>query len=101
MQIPFEHDGPADPIAPVEPPLADQVVEGVAVAAPAEMPADPEPLAAEPVRAMVAMPEVEAVAPIAPDGDAGAARRRITMRLYSRMMADLKVLTGDKRLATD
>jgi hypothetical protein len=42
-----------------------------------------------------------ATMPATMDVDTDAARRRIKMQLYSRMMTDLQVLTEDRRLPTD
>ncbi|WP_457312895.1 hypothetical protein [Sphingomonas sp. UYAg733] len=112
MRIPFEHDMPADLIAPIEPtdqaatqtdtptqvedPVADEPVD--------TGPIDIGPVDSGPVDARSTDQPDEAIAPpmrSPATPDAGAAQRRITMQLYSRMMTDLKVLTGDERLATD
>ena len=97
MQIPDERDIPADqpePVASIEPPLpavvADEAVAAPVAIAPIE-PADP-PIAAAPD---------DTIEPFRREVDDGAAQRRITMQLYTRMVTDLRVLTGDQRVPTD
>ncbi len=95
MQEPFDHDPSADPIEPVDLPPAENHA-----LTPIEDPLADDRADAEPVELSRDDLSDEAVAPsVTPDG--GAAQRRIRMQLYSRMMTDLQVLTGDKRMATD
>ncbi|MGH6614970.1 hypothetical protein [Sphingomonas sp.] len=107
MQQHFDHDPSAHPIQPTDLPTADAntsapagdpVGDDLADIAPADPAMTDQPgETATPSREPFVTP---AMIPPRAD-DAGAAQRRIRMQLYSRMMTDLQVLTGDKRMATD
>ncbi|QNQ08174.1 hypothetical protein [Sphingomonas alpina] len=110
MQQHFDQDPSADPIEPADLPVADTdtpapagdpVGDDLADIAPADPAmADQPGETAAPSPGPSVTPAM--TPPMAPDADdAGAAQRRIRMQLYSRMMTDLQVLTGDKRMATD
>ncbi len=80
MHLPFEHDISADPALDAAP-----IEESAG-------PVDPP---------MSAVPDEQVGTPTVPGVDVAAAQRRVRMQLYSRMMTDLEVLTGGKRMATD
>ncbi|MGY4397243.1 hypothetical protein ACVWZA_002437 [Sphingomonas sp. UYAg733] len=98
VQIPYERDIPADqpePVASIEPPLPEVAADDAVAASVATE------AAAEPTDPIDPPTQGDTIEPFRRDVDDGAAQRRITMQLYTRMMTDLRVLTGDQRVPTD